>query len=166
MNSINVYEQALPGLGQRFELQLDDGHVLCMVALRDGRRQLARRTAGEDNADTLFVLDRDQAVTIGALLLGAQFSVASPIEARSTDKVVVETVTVADGAPAVGRSADEALSEFGQDVAVLAIIRDQTDAIVELDPDLALSAGDRVAIALRRGSRAEIISALDGPSEP
>lgn len=166
MNSINVYEQALPGLGQRFELQLDEDHVLGMVALRNGRRQLTRRSVGEDDADTLIDLDRDQAVTIGALLLGAQFSVTSPLDTAPADEVIVETIPIADDAPAIGKSAREALSDFGSDVAVLAVIRDQTAEIVEHDPDLALCAGDRVAIAARRGRHAIIIRALNGAEPP
>lgn len=162
MNSINVYEQALPGLGQCFELTLDGGHVLCVVALRDGRRQLARRTVGDDAIETLSNLDRDQSVTVGALLLGAQFSVMSPADAEPDDQVMVETITIADGAAAIGRSAGDALSELGSDVAVLAVIRDQTAEIVEQDPDLALCAGDRVAVAARRGRHDRIVRALNG----
>ena len=166
MNSINVYAQALPGLGQRFELQIDEGHLLCMVALRDGGRQLTRRSIGEDAAETLIDLDRDQAVTIGALLLGAQFSLTSPVDAGPADQVIVETITIADDAQAIGTSAREALSEFGSDVAVLAVIRDQTAEIVENDPDLALCAGDRVAIAARRGRHATIIGVLNRAEPP
>lgn len=165
MNSINVYEQALPGLGQRFELQLDEDHVLGMVALRNGRRQLMLRLVGKDDAAMLIDLDRDQAVTIGALLLGAQFSVTSPVDTVRADQVIVETIAIADDAPAIGKSAREALSGLGSDVAVLAVIRDQTVEIVEHDPDLALSAGDRVAIAARRGRHATIIRVLNG-AEP
>ncbi|WP_040494072.1 hypothetical protein [Ilumatobacter nonamiensis] len=166
MNSINVYEQPLPGLGQRFELQLDENHVLGMVALRNGRRQLTRRSVGDDDAATLIDLDRDQAVTIGALLLGAQFSVTSPDDTVPADQVIVQTITVADGAPAIGRSARETLGEFGSDVAVLAVIRDQTAEIVEHDPDLALCAGDRVAIAAHRGRHVSVIRALNGADRP
>lgn len=166
MNSINVYEQALPGLGQRFELQLDDDHVLGMVALRNGRRQLTRRRVGDDEAATLIDLDRDQAVTIGALLLGAQFSLTSQGDTIPADQVIVETITIADDAPAIGTSARDALGDLVSDVAVLAVIRDQTAEIVEHDPDLALCAGDRVAIAARPGRHASVFRALNGAECP
>jgi TrkA domain protein len=166
MNSINVYEQALPGLGQRFELQLDDDHLLGMVALRNGRRQLTRRRVGDDEAATLIDLDRDQAVTIGALLLGAQFSLTSQADTIPADQVIVETITIADDAPAIGTSAPDALGDLSSDVAVLAVIRDQTAEIVEHDPDLALCAGDRVAIAARPGRHASVFRALNGPECP
>lgn len=164
MNSINVFEQPLPGLGQRFDVPLDEGNVLCVVALRDGGRQLAQRSIDDDAADTLIDLDRDQAVTIGALLLGAQFSVTSPVDAEPGDRVIVETITIAEDAPAIDRSAGEALSVFGRDVAVLAVIRDQTADIVERDLDLALRGGDRVAIAARGTCRSAIIRVLNGAS--
>jgi len=134
--------------------------------LRDGRRLLARRSTGDDAADTLIDLDRDQAVTIGALLLGAQFSVTVPVDAEPADQVVVETITIANDAPAIGKTAGEALSEFGRDVAVLAVIRDQTTEIVAHDPDLALCDGDRVAIAARRGRHVAIIRVLNGAAPP
>jgi len=130
MTSINVYEQLIPGVGQRFELEVDDGHTLCVVVLRDGRRQLARRSSGEDAAETLVDLDRDQAVTIGALLLGAQFSITTPVDAEPADQVIVDTIAIAPAAPSIGKTAVEALRGFGRDVVVLAVIRDQTPDIV------------------------------------
>ncbi len=143
MNSINVYEQLIPGLGQRFEFEVDDGHTLCVVVLRDGRRQLARRSSGED-ADTLVDLDRDQAVTIGALLHGAQFSITTPVDAEPADQVIADPIANTPAAPSIGKTPD----------------------IVELDPDLALSDGDRVAVATRRGQHHAIISVLTRAAPP
>ena len=166
MNSINVYEQPLPGLGQQFELHIDDRHTLCVIALRDGRRQLSRRSAGEDTTDMLIDLDRDQAATVGALLLGAQFSIAAPIDVEPADQVIVDTITIPHESPAIGKSAVEALSEFAHDVVVLAVIRDHTRDIVENDPDLPLGEGDRVAIAMRRRQHQAVTRAVATNAPP
>jgi K+/H+ antiporter YhaU regulatory subunit KhtT len=166
MNSINVYEQPLPGLGQQFELHIDDRHILCVIALRDGRRQLAQRLAGEDATNMLIDLDRDQAATVGALLLGAQFTIAAAVDAEPDDQVIVDTITIPHESPAIGRSAVEFLGEFADDVVVLAVIRDHTRDIVENDPDLALGDGDRVAIAMRRRQHQAITQALTGSAPP
>lgn len=166
MNSINVYEQPLPGLGQQFELHIDDRRTLCVIALRDGRRQLARRSNGEETTDMLIDLDRDQAATVGALLLGAQFSIAASVDMEPADQVIVDTITIPHDSPAIGKSAVEALGEFARDVVVLAVIRDDTRDIVENDPDLALGGGDRVAIATRRRQHQAITRVLAGNAPP
>lgn len=162
MNTINVYEQPLPGLGQRFDLELDQHHTVTVIALRDGRRQLSHHATGEDTPHALIDLDRDQATTVGALLLGAQFSIDTAAGAEHNDRVVVDTITVAHDAPAIDKTPSDALHEFGSHVVVLAVIRDQTPDIIEHDPQLALGEGDRVAVAARRSLHQAISHALTG----
>jgi len=108
----------------------------------------------------------DQAVTVGALLLGAQFSIAAPVDGEPADQVSVDTITIPRDAPAIGKSVVGALGEFARDVVVLAVIRDQTREIVEQDPNLALGDSDRVAVATRRRQHRAITRALAGTAPP
>lgn len=48
MNSINVYEQLIPGLGQRFELEVD--RPACRRRPRDGDRVTIAARRGQHHA--------------------------------------------------------------------------------------------------------------------
>lgn len=163
MSTINVIEQPLPGLGQRFEFQLDDDHDLTVVALRDGERHLSiiDRTNGEP-AITTIRLNADQAVTLGALLLGARFTIDSPAPAPRASAVIVDTVVITAEAPAIGQTPSAALARFDTDAVVLAVIRDHSGEIIEDHLEIELSAGDRVAIAVRREHHLDAVDTLVG----
>lgn len=163
MNTLNVIEQALPGLGQRFEFRLDADHDLTVVALRDGERHLTilDRTDGEPVTSTIR-LDPDQAVTLGALLLGARFTIESPDTSQRPGTVVVDTVAITAEAPALGLTPSAALERFATDAVVLAVIRDHSGEIIEDHLELELSEGDRVAIAVRRDQHRDAVDTLVG----
>jgi TrkA domain protein len=162
MNTINVFEQPLPGLGRRFDLDLDGQHTLSVVVLRDGRRQVIRSVTGDDTPIAITDLDREQAATIGALLLGAQFSNDATSGPDHSDRVVVDTIAVAHCAPAVGKTPSQAFDDCDHDAVVLAVIRDHTPELVERDPQLELGEGDRVAFAVRHSNHHRIAHALTG----
>lgn len=165
MNTLNVIEQSLPGLGQRFEFQLDADHDLTVVALRDGERHLTILDRTDDEpVMTTIRLDPDQAVTLGALLLGARFTIDAPAPAPRTGAVVVDTVAITAEAPALGKSPAAALSQFEADAVVLAVIRDHSGEIIEDHLEIELSAGDRVAIAVRRDRHLDAVHTLAGPA--
>ncbi len=159
MNTINVFEQALLGVGRRFDLELDGQQTLSVVALRDGRRQLIRHSARHDTP-AVTDPDRDQAATVGALLLEAQFSIgATDGVDDEADRVVVDTITVSPDAPAAGRTPDQAFAKSDHDVVVLAVIRDHTPELVELDPQFELSEAT-ASLSLRATATADSLVAL------
>ncbi|MGB3734004.1 MAG: hypothetical protein WA964_03545 [Ilumatobacter sp.] len=161
-NPINVHEQLLPGLGQRFDVELDEQDTITVVALRNGRRQLTRRLAGSDAPNAVIDLGREQAATVGALLLGAQFTDSHDGRVHDVDPVVVDTFNVTHDAPAVHRTPADALHQFGDDVVVLAIVRDHTPELVEPDLQLELCEGDRVVVAARRSRHHLVARTLTG----
>jgi K+/H+ antiporter YhaU regulatory subunit KhtT len=71
---VHIREQELTGIGRRFDLDLEEGQTLMVVALRDGSRDIAVRERGDDQVLGSVRLDREQAVAVGSLLLGARFS--------------------------------------------------------------------------------------------
>lgn len=147
--SINVKEQSLPGIGQRFEIELSPGRNLVVVATRDGGRAIGVSGPDTDEVATL-ALTADQSVMLGALLLGARFAIDTSDDPRvEGDTVVVETVTIPPDAVAIGHRPSQLLAPIAADAALLGVIRDTTPEIVE-DQDAPLAPGDRVAIAVRR----------------
>jgi TrkA domain protein len=159
---ITVREQALPGVGQRFEIDLDHERRIVVVAARDGRRTIGI-AHGDDELDEACSLTADQAMMVGALLLGARFAIDTAHDPGiQADRVVVETITIPDGAPSVGRRAAELVEPLGPDVAVLGVVRDVTPEVVEDDVDTPLAAGDRVAVAARHDLVARVERLLTG----
>lgn len=71
---VRIREQALPGIGHRFELDLAGGRSLVVVARRDGSRDVAVREGDDDATRGTVRLAREQAVAVGSLLLGARFA--------------------------------------------------------------------------------------------
>ena len=59
---VRIREQALPGIGHRFELDMADGRSLVVVARRDGSRDVAVRSGDDDATEGRVRLARQQAV--------------------------------------------------------------------------------------------------------
>ena len=148
--SINIREQALPGIGQRFEIELSPGRHLVVIATSGGGRSIGVTDGNIDEVATL-ALTPEQAVMVGALLLGARFAIDTSDDQRvDGDIVIVDTVTVPTDAPSIGQRQSELLAPLRHDAAVLGIIRDPTPEIIEHDMDAPLIPGDRIALAARK----------------
>jgi TrkA domain protein len=159
--NINVREQALPGIGQRYEVDLAPGRTFVVVAGRDGSRSIGVNDSSDDELIT-FTLTADQAVMIGALLLGARFSIDAGEHPAPEEIVIVETVPVPADAPSIGRRPSALFADHRDAAAVLGVIRDDTPEILEADADAPIAAGDRIAIAVRRGVAGEITRLVTG----
>ena len=72
--AVRIREQALPGVGRRFDLDIKDGLSLVVVAERDGSRNVAVFEDGGDEPLYSVRLGREHAVAVGSLLLGARFT--------------------------------------------------------------------------------------------
>jgi TrkA domain protein len=160
--SIQVREQNLPGVGRRFEIDLHDGTTLVVVEERDGGRRVSVMHVDHDGPLVEVPLSVDQSAMIGALLLGARFSVVPSAPAVPDDDVLVETVTVTAGSLADGRiAATLPLFTADDDTALLAVISDETPELVE-HPERPVAAGDRLVVAARRDRMAQVLAALTG----
>jgi len=159
--NINVREQPLPGIGQRYEIELGAGRSFVVIAGRDGSRAIGVNDSGGDELVT-FTLTADQAVMIGALLLGARFAIDTGGDPATDEIVVVETVAVTDDAPSIGRRPSALFAAHRDDAAVLGVIRDDTPQVVEDDADAPIAPGDRIAIAVRRGRVPDITRLVTG----
>ena len=170
---INVREVQLPGVGVRFELDHHDGGTLFVVAERSGRRHLGATRSGEDRPAWSVELDQRQAVTIAALLLGARFTVDAGQGdgggggggGDDAETVVVDTVQLGPDSPLLGRTLTE-ISLEDPDAMVLALIDDETPALVEHQPTRRCRPDDRVVLAARASRIATLAAELQGPRPP
>lgn len=158
---IQVQEVRLPGIGMRYDVELGDGRRVFVVAARDGRREIGLRGA-DDEPGLAMELDRDAAVVLGSLLLGARFVFdTSADERRDADEVVVDSVELTAASPILGRTQSE-IWQSDPDALVLAIISEDTPQLVEDRMSHRCRPGDRVVVAARSALIGEVLSRLGG----
>ncbi len=161
---LNVTERVLPGVGMRYEIDVDGGRKLFVIAHRDGRRDLGLMSDA-DEPDEHVVLDQKASVALAALLLGARFTIDTSNEAWvSSDEVVVEVVELEEGSPAVGLLQTELdLELVDGEAVVLAVLSDATPELVESETHHRCQVGDRIVVAARGARIADVVAALRAP---
>ncbi len=160
---VRIREQVLPGIGHRYDVDVGGHRQPVVVLQREGKRQVAIAERASDEPVAAVTLTYEQAVAVAALLTGARFSIEAVEERASTaGDVAVETVTLGETSPAVGRLVRDVPLLDGSDAAILAVIRDETPELVEDEAHEPCRAGDRVVVAARRDSLADVIRELAG----
>ena len=160
---IHIREQRLPGIGLRYELDVDAGRKLTVVVQYEGRREVGLGSRLADEPDAVVSLSEEQAVALSALLSGARFSIERTNDDRiDCDEVVVETVTLGPGSPAIGRPVNDIRLMGDAEATVLAVIRDDAPELVEDETARPSRPGDRVVIAARRQHLATVVRELAG----
>ena len=160
---VRIREQRLPGLGHRYELLLESGRRLVVVLQRDGRREIGLAALEGDEPNAVASLSSDQAVAVAAILTGARFSIdTSEDDQIAAGKVAVETITLGEHSPAVGRLLRDVPLATDSEATILAIIREETPELVEDEATQPCLAGDRVVVAARRERLADVVRQLLG----
>jgi K+/H+ antiporter YhaU regulatory subunit KhtT len=152
-----VQAQRLPGIGWRFTIPADRGRHVMVVVEDRGPRYLMLLDPRLDEALTTVRLPAERAFVLAALLTGARFTLVpsdEPADAGADDplEVVVETLLVTSGSPAVGLTQDEAAPRLGAEAALLGVIDDRTPELVDPEGGRAIQEGDKLVVAARRGA--------------
>lgn len=155
-----IREQALPGIGRRFDLDVEESLTLIVVVRHDGSRDVGVSEKNADKPRRSVHLGREQAVAVGSLLLGARFSEESGGTGGSA--LDIGTVVLGDGSPAVNRIPTEIPLPDASDAAVVAVARDDTVQLLEDDRHRPCQPGDRLVVAARRDHLHDVIRHLAG----
>lgn len=102
---MTVYESDLPGVGKKFEIELDEAERLVVVIHNTGKREVFLRK-GEEDSKKLFDLSDRLARQVGSILGGAYFQPVSSdtTETMLGDDSMLEWVKVAEGSEIVGET--------------------------------------------------------------
>jgi K+/H+ antiporter YhaU regulatory subunit KhtT len=158
-----IREQRLPGIGVRYDLNAGDRSGLFVIIERGGRRIIGL-SGTADHPERQITIDRDQAVMIAALLLGARFTVdTSHDQSVPADEVVVDTAALTESSPAIGRTLAE-IHLPDPDAVVLAVISDATPQVIEDQRNHRCTPEDRLVIAARATRIDQITRYLAGTS--
>lgn len=167
---ISIQEQALPGIGRRYDVAVDGQRRLSVIVGRTGLRELSISDDDADEPSAVVSLSQAQALAVAALLSGARFSLhsqpepyaAQPEQPTDADVVAVHTVTLTNTSPVIGHSVAEIELPAGSNAAVLAVIRDQTPELIEDPAREPCRPGDRLVIAARTGWFHRVTAMLTG----
>ncbi|MCT9097456.1 cation:proton antiporter regulatory subunit [Haloarchaeobius sp. HME9146] len=147
---MTVYETDVPGVGRKFEVELDGGGRLVVLIHHDGRREMFHRTDPEADSTRIASLSGEQARQLGAILGGAYFQ---PVELQQPQvplgDAIIEWVTVDEGSTLEGQTLESCGVRTATGASIMAIQRND-ETVANPDPTFELRGGDiLVAIGTR-----------------
>lgn len=144
---MTVYETDIPGVGKKFEVELDEDARLVVVIHNTGKRELFLRPSPDADSEKLFELSDRQAREVGTIMEGAYFQ---PVEVGTMDTVLdddtlIEWLTVPPESALVGATLADAGIRSETGASIIAIKRaDETET--NPDPETTLRAGDTLLV--------------------
>ena len=144
---MTIYESDLPGVGKKFEVELDGSERLVIVTHNTGKREVYLKSDADADGDKLFEVSDRLARKIGTILEGAYFQPvqAEAVETMLTDETYLEWYTVTESAEIAGKSLSEADIRDRTGVSVVAIQRGD-ELISPPTPETVLEVGDTVVV--------------------
>lgn len=156
-------EHPLPGNARMFCMTLADGTILTLSTSSESTdRTLEVTPPYSDEAVVAVHFNAAESTTLAALLSGIRFVIQQPEEHQPVDAANLRTVTLPAGSPAVGLRLHDLDVPESIDARVIAVIRDDTDDLIETDPDRPCQPGDRLVIVGRHGSMSDMVRRLTG----
>jgi TrkA domain protein len=140
-----VTEQDLPGIGRRYQMTDDSGHLVTVIVHHSGRRDVYLPNRGAGDVTAVSFTD-DQARRLGALLAGVYFKPAVVAQVEAViGGLLIDWVTLHEGSPGVGRSIADLEIRRKTRMTIAAIVRGEA-SLVAPDPTTALEVGDRLVV--------------------
>ena len=161
---MTVYETDVPGVGKKFEVEIDGDERLVVLLHHDGKREVFYKPDADSDAERLFTLRGRLAREVGAILQGAYFQ---PVETEDVEvplgEAIIEWLDVSEGSPLADRTLAEAHIRRETGASIIAIQRD-AETIANPDPTETIAAGD---ILVTLGTREEqtAVEALVTPDD-
>ena len=149
---MTIYETEVPGIGHKFELELDGEDRLVVLIHHDGKRELYLRPGENQDSEKLFSLTGKRARQLGSILEGAYFQ---PVELDDVEvplgEAIIEWVDMESSSSLVGKSLRAANVRDQTGVSVIAVQRGE-ETIANPKPDLTIQEDD---IVVTLGTREE-----------
>lgn len=140
---MEVHTVKLPGIGQRFEIELQGDLQIIVVIHRTGQREIFRRSSAEQDAEELLELTDEQARLLGSILIGGFYQPTASKTAKTTtdENTTVEWQTLHEPSNLIGQSIEQAAVRDRTGVTILAVQRGD-DVISNPNPDFTFNSGD------------------------
>ncbi|WP_265112341.1 cation:proton antiporter regulatory subunit [Halosolutus halophilus] len=144
---MTIYESDLPGVGKKFEVELDDGSRLVIVTHNTGKREVYMKASADADGDKLFEASDRLARKIGTILEGAYFQPVQTeqVETMLSDETYLEWYGVTENAEIAGQSLAKARVRERTGVSIVAIQRGD-ELISPPTPETVLEVGDTLVV--------------------
>ncbi|WP_224448227.1 cation:proton antiporter regulatory subunit [Haloprofundus salilacus] len=144
---MTVYESDLPGVGKKFEVELNDGSQLVIVIHNTGKRELFLRESPDSDSEKLFELSDRLSRQVGTIMEGAYFQPirTETIDTVLSDETLIEWVKLTADSPLVGKTLAESEVRQRIGVSVVAVQRDD-ETISNPGADFAAEEGDILVV--------------------
>ena len=158
---MTIYESDLPGVGKKFEVELEDGERLVIVTHNTGKREVYLKANPDADGDKLFEVSDRLARKIGTILEGAYFQPvqAEAVETMLSEDTYLEWYKVAETAAIAGQTLDQADVRDRTGVSIIAIQRGD-ELISPPTPETILEVGDTLVVIGEREECAEFETLL------
>ncbi|TQO20652.1 K+/H+ antiporter YhaU regulatory subunit KhtT [Rhodoglobus vestalii] len=163
LEEVHVREHPLPGVARLFELALSGGTVLQIFTESDSSdSHLAVLPPDADTPVVNLRLSNAEAVTLSSLISGVKFVIRAADEAGAADAASPSTVKLRPASPAVGKRLHEIEVPEPDQAQVLAVIRDDTEELLDGDVERRCQVGDRLVVVGRPDALARLVRYLHG----
>ncbi|MFC4542258.1 cation:proton antiporter regulatory subunit [Halosolutus amylolyticus] len=144
---MTIYESDLPGVGKKFEVELDDGRRLVIVTHNTGKREVYMKANADADGEKLFEASDRLARKIGTILEGAYFQPVQTeeVETLLAEDTFIEWYSVTEDAEIAGQSIADARIRERTGVSIVAIQRDD-ELVSAPPPETVLEVGDTVVV--------------------
>lgn len=157
---MTIYEAEVPGVGHKFELELDGQERLVVIIHHDGKRDVYRRPSPDADSDQLFSLTGKQARQLGSILEGAYFQ---PVELDDVKvplgDALIEWYEVDETTDISGMTLADSNLRERVGVSVIAIQRGD-ETIANPRPEETVRAGDTIVAIGTRDEQNELQALL------
>ncbi|WP_252699239.1 cation:proton antiporter regulatory subunit [Natronosalvus vescus] len=142
-----IYESDLPGVGKKFEVELEDGERLVIVTHNTGKREIFKKPAEHADSEKVFELSDRLARKVGTILEGAHFQPiqSDRVETMLADETFIEWYNLSSESELTGKTLADSGVRDRTGVSIVAIQRDD-DVLPAPGPDTILEAGDTLVV--------------------
>ena len=159
---MTIYETDVPGVGRKFEMDIDGGRRLVVILHHDGKRDVYLRPDEDADSEQLFSLSGDQARKFGSILEGAYFQ---PVELDEVEvplgEAIIEWHEVDEESTLLGMTLQECGVRQRTGASVIAIQRGE-ETISNPPPDTTVELGDTLVTLGTREEQSNFESLVTG----
>ncbi len=166
----NIKEAELPGLGKKYQAELESGERMVVVIYDEGHRELFYFPPEENEPACSVTLTDQEARQIGSIIGGA-FYQPKMLEKLETAiaELRIEWLKIAPGAPIAGKSIGELGLRKNLNVTVIAVIEEERKGkkrtTINPGPGFVFSPGQTVVVAGKAGSIEQFQEMVTGKGE-
>ncbi|MGQ9824658.1 MAG: cation:proton antiporter regulatory subunit [Desulfotomaculales bacterium] len=122
-----IREAELPGLGKKFQVELENGERVVILIHDDGQREVYHFSGSEEDPVDSFLLNDQEARQVGSIISGAFYQprALEKLEAAVSD-LRIEWLKVKESSPICGRSIGELGLRKNHGIIVISVIDEKS----------------------------------------